>query len=93
MKVIAKTENGVLIEATNEEVQEIHSSVTGNTIEAKQIVVGMKLPAIDYAASIKKVRTLASNYELSVVEEKLKRFVTYYEELKTSIKKASEIEL
>ena len=56
MIIIAKTENGYLIEAKPNEVKEILTAVVGDNI--KEIKIGQKIPAIDYAGTIKKVKSI-----------------------------------
>ena len=57
MQVIAKTTgNGFLIQATQEEIREIVNAVTGKKPDA--IEIGQKIPAIDYASTIIKIKSL-----------------------------------
>ena len=56
MEIIAKTENGVIINATNDEVNEILNAVSG--AKPEKLKIGMKIPAIDYASTIRKVQGL-----------------------------------
>lgn len=61
MEVIAKTAGGLLINATESEVKEIINSVSG--IRPEKIEIGQKIPAIDYAATITKIKSLKTNYD------------------------------
>lgn len=56
MEVIAKTNGAFLIQATESEIKEIVNAVTGN--RPKEIEIGQKIPAIDYASTIIKIKTL-----------------------------------
>lgn len=49
MNIIAKTNDGFLINATEKELSEIIKSVTG--MAPKEINIGQKIPAIDYATT------------------------------------------
>lgn len=63
MEIIAETEDGYLIQGTRKEVQEILRAVHGTV--PKEIPLGQKIPAIDYASTITKLQNLAqdSNYQ------------------------------
>lgn len=61
MEVIAKTGNdGFLIQATGAELKEIINSINGKKPE--NIEIGQKIPAIDYAATITKVKGIKDDY-------------------------------
>jgi len=60
MQVIAVTNGGVLISATNDEVNEVLRSVNGDA--PKELRIGQKIPAIDYAASVTKLKELKGAY-------------------------------
>jgi len=91
MKVIAKTEQGYLIEATDNEIKEISKAVTGQRLD--KVEIGMKLPAIDYAGTITKIKTLRGSSEFINLESKIKDFVETFDKLRTVVKEASEIEV
>lgn len=59
MEVIAKTNGAFLIQATESEIKEIVNAVTGS--RPKEIEIGQKIPAIDYASTILKIKTLKDN--------------------------------
>jgi len=59
MEIIAKTDLGVLISATKKEVEEILTAVNG--IKPSELKIGMKIPAIDYASTILKIKNLPEN--------------------------------
>jgi len=61
MEIIAKSKDGVIITASNNEVKEILSAVNG--VKPEKVEVGMKLPAIDYASTIRKIKTLKADYD------------------------------
>ena len=91
MEVIAKTKDGVIINATESEVNEILKSVTGDT--PKELKIGQKIPAIDYASSITKLKTLNNVWEFTNLVSGVERFKSYFDELKDAIKSASSIEI
>ena len=91
MKIIGKTKEGVLIEAMDIEAKQIIQSVTGQ--ECKELKIGQKIPAIDYAASIQKVKSLKNNYDFKMIFEKLSYFTKTANQLKESIEKASNLDI
>lgn len=91
MKVVAKSENGFLIEASEAEIKEILRSVLGEA--PKDINIGQKVPAIDYASTIRKIKMLAENdyfKNLLYYQDKLN---TYVGEFKGIVDAAKSIEL
>ncbi len=91
MKIIAKTEEGYLISAKEKEVQEILRAVSGNLPD--KIDIGQRLPAIDYATTITKVKTLSGNYDFSMMFERLETFYKTANDLKQVVENAGNIEL
>ena len=63
MEIIAKTKEGVLIQASEREVKEILNAVSGHRPEV--LSIGQKIPAIDYASTITKVKSLGDSYEFT----------------------------
>jgi len=92
MKIIALTNNGALIEASFDEVKSIHRAVTGQDKETKDIKVGDKLPAIDYATTISKIKTLKANSKFTYLESYLNDFNNLFEQLKQAVHNASDID-
>lgn len=90
MEIVAKTTNGVLITATNGEVNEILRSVNGRAPE--KIEIGQKIPAIDYAGSITKIKTIKDSYDFKHLSEKVHEFADSFLSLKASVENASTIE-
>jgi len=85
MEVIAKTNGGVIISATEQEVKEILRAVNG--VEPKEIAIGNKIPSIDYATTITKVKTLKNNSDYTYLLRKAEDFnstlkVLDYEDLR-----------
>jgi len=91
MEIIAKTKKGVLIEASSEEVKEILNAVSGEA--PKELNVGMKIPAIDYASTIRKIQSLADNYSFRQITEYTIQFFNEVDELKNIVNSASTIDL
>jgi len=73
MKIIATTKDGFLIEATRNEVDEIVRATLG-TIPNDDNLIGQKLPAIDYAESIRKIRDLKGDYNFRQIFTALENF-------------------
>lgn len=90
MKIIAKTEDGFIIKATNKELKEIISSVQG--AEPEKIEIGHRIPAIDYAGSIKKIKELATDYNFKMIFSQLEDFNITAKRLYYTVIKATEIE-
>ena len=91
MKIIANTKTGFLIEAEHSEVREILLAVLGT--EPKEINVGQKIPAIDYASTIRKIKELENNYNFKEMCSETKKFVETVEELKEKVSSTSKIEV
>lgn len=91
MKIVATTENGYLIQATSDEVKEILTSVNGN--RPKEIGIGQKIPAIDYATTITKLKALKDDYAFKSLFEFLERFYGSAKELQAVVIKANDIEV
>ena len=91
MKVIATTSNGCIIESTNEEINEILSAVAGKKINAYGI--GQKIPAFDYAGSIRKIKRLSKDSDFLGMFYSLDDFIKKANKLKKDIEKAATIEL
>lgn len=90
MEIIATTSNGFIISATNDEVEAILHGVTG--LKAKEIKIGQKIPAIDYASTIFKIKSLHRDYDFKNIFERLESFNKSAAELKLVVEKASSIE-
>lgn len=73
MQVIAKTEgNGFLIQATESEIKIIVNAVNGTMPE--KIEIGQKIPAIDYAGTITKIKSLKEHYDFRQLVEYASKF-------------------
>lgn len=90
MKIIAKTKEGCLIQATDKEVMAILTAVAS---APKRLEIGQKIPAIDYAATITKVKALKDSFLFRELELKIKRFSEEFGELANTIKQADELEI
>ena len=91
MEVVAKTKGGCLIQASESEVKEILNAVTGS--RPKELSIGQKIPAIDYASTIMKVKILEKDYHFTQMFHSLETFNETAAELKLAVKNASEIEV
>lgn len=92
MEIIAKTNNqGVLIQASEEEVKEILNAVIGKRPD--KIEIGQKIPAIDYATTITKIKSLSNNQKFKYLLEYNDEFQKQLNELKSAIESASKIDL
>lgn len=83
MEIIAKTNDGVMILATENEAKEIIRSVSGETPE--KLKIGQKIPAIDYAASIKKVKELKDSYSYQQIISQVAHFNAELTELNNKL--------
>tara|TARA_R110000868_G_scaffold18140_1_gene78637 strand:- start:533 stop:805 length:273 start_codon:yes stop_codon:yes gene_type:complete len=90
MEVIAKTNGAFLIQATETEIKEIVNAVTGS--RPKDIEIGQKLPAIDYASTITKIKTLKENSNYKYLIQKKEDFNAAVDILVAAVEKASSIE-
>ena len=91
MKITAQTENDFLIEATEKEIGEILTSVNGEPPET--IRIGQKIPAIDYASTIRKLKELKDSYEFKNLFSRIEAFEEETKKLKEAVLKANDIDL
>ncbi len=91
MQIIAKTDEGYLISASKRDVEEILTACYG--VKPGEIEIGQKIPAIDYATTIKKFKALGDTYEFKKIYENLADFMISAEKLKKSVKDARGIEI
>ena len=89
MKIIATTTDGVLISATKAETNEILSAVNG--IKPEELKIDMKIPAIDYASTIRKIQTLKQNYEFTNLCRNVKSFTSEFYKLEATVINASKL--
>jgi hypothetical protein len=89
MEVIAKTASGLMIQATEEEVKAILNAVNG--VRPEKVEIGQKIPAIDYAATISKIKALKNNWDYTNMLEQHAKFSAEMNKLKMSVEKASDI--
>lgn len=90
MKIVAETRNDFLVSATSNELKEIITSVTGARPE--KIEIGQKIPAIDYATTITKIKTLQDNYEFKQLFLYVERFYGSAKDLEKAVVDANNIE-
>lgn len=91
MEIVAQTSGGFLINASENEIKEIINSVTGTRPE--KLMLGQKIPAIDYASTITKIKTLASNSSYIRLVDSKNEIVRVIDILSKSIEEASKIQL
>ena len=89
MEIIAKTSTGFIITASTAEVDEILSAVIGKKPE--KVDIGQKIPAIDYASSIRKIGALNENYQWTTLLNRIKEFNDYVDLLKDAVSSAAEL--
>jgi len=92
MEIIAKTKNGCLIQASKHEVKEIIQAVSGKDKD-QELSIGQKIPAIDYATTITRVKALGRNHDYQMLLNNVEGLNVTIQTLKESIRKASLIEL
>lgn len=85
MKVIGQIGDEYLIQATDNEIKEILGSVTGKRPD--KIQTGDKIPAIDYAATITKIKTLKDD---AYFKNLISYGETFNKTLKTLIEKVEQ---
>ncbi len=91
MEIIAKTIDGVLIQASEREVNEILNAVTGKVPD--KLSIGQKIPAIDYACTITKVKALGGSYEFKTLLERCDKFTKEVERLTASVQETGKINI
>ena len=91
MEIIGKTKEGFIIEATKNEVSEILNAVTGTN--PSEIEIGQKIPAIDYAATIKKIKGLKHNSTISYLFSYSRKVSNVMKDLENKIEAASNLDL
>lgn len=89
MEVIAKTNDGYLISASEAEVMAITRASQGSCPE--KIANGHKLPAFDYASIITKARSINDNYNYRQMLDRFEKFQDELAYLKKTIDAASDI--
>lgn len=90
MEVIAKTKQEYLIQATEAEIKEIINAVTGE--KPVDIKIGQKIPAIDYASTIRKIKNLNDDSYYKNLISYGKHFNDQLNKLSEVVKNASLIE-
>jgi len=91
MEIIAKTEDGYLIQANRGEVEEILKSVAGKRPE--KIEIGQKIPAYDYSSTIVKVKSLKEDYRFKNMLSGVENFIDILDVLKKAVSEANEIDI
>lgn len=91
MEIIAKTGEGFLIQASSEEVREIIAAVTGSKPPYTDIKIGGRIPALDYASSIRKVKGLSESHEFTELSKELDRFNKSFAKLNQAIEEAKSL--
>jgi len=90
MEIIAKTDNGFLITGTTEEVEEILRAVQGTCPE--KITIGQRIPAIDYSATITKLKNLPKEYNYCQLIKSAKKFGKMVDGLQKAVDEATKIQ-
>lgn len=90
MRIIAETKDGYLVHATSNELKEILASVSGE--RPKEIRIGQKIPAIDYATTITKIKALKDDYDFKQLFSYIESFYDSTKRLKEVVVKANNIE-
>ena len=89
MEIIAKQKTGYLIEASKQEIKSILTAVNGQAPD--DIKLGQKIPAIDYASTINKIKALANDYSYKEILSSADRFNKTIENLKEVVENAASI--
>ena len=69
MQIIAKTAEGYLVSATQEEISAIMASVSKPINDKNLIGIGDKIPAYDYAAMIQKCKAFRNSHDFRKYKE------------------------
>lgn len=93
MNIVARTNGGYLIEASENEIQEILNAVIGQRPKSDEIKIGHKIPAIDYASTITKVKALSKHSSYEYMVRYFNEFSRHIEKLDSTLKQAESIEL
>lgn len=91
MEVIAQTGGGYLVQATKTELQEIINAVSGTRPE--EIKIGQKIPAIDYAGTIKKIKSLKEDYNFKQLLQNSISVSNSINLLNAAVENASKLEI
>lgn len=91
MEVIAKTNDGLLIHASANEIKEIITSVSG--IRPEEIKIGQKIPAIDYASTITKIKALKNEYHFKQLLSESEKFIGTIDQLKKAVNEAENLNI
>ena len=89
MEIIAKTDDGFLIKGTANEIGEILRAVQGE--KPNEIKIGQKIPAIDYAATITKLKTIPDDYAYKQLIDYAEKFQSHILKLSDAVNQATEI--
>jgi len=89
MEVVAISKGGFLLSATENELKEIINSVTGTRPD--NVGIGQKIPAIDYASTITKVKSLKNNDQYKYLLQRAETFTEVIEKLKVAVEEAASI--
>lgn len=73
MDIIAKTNNGFIINASSDEVYAILEAVNGK-IDREKIGMATKIPALDYSTTIRKAKALKENYAFKELVKQVANF-------------------
>jgi hypothetical protein len=91
MEIVAKTNSAFLIQASESELKEIINAVTGKKPE--KIEIGQKIPAIDYASTITKIKTLEDEYSFKQLTSYSRQFTSIVDELAQRVQAAKNISI
>jgi len=84
MNIIAKTDHGFIISASKKEVEEVLNAVSGED-SSRNVEIGQKIPALDYASTLRKMKELPEDYDLVKIGQLLDSFQKKYAFLRAEI--------
>jgi len=90
MEIIAKTDNGFLINGTESELKEIIRAVQGAV--PKEIKIGQWIPAIDYSATITKIKRLPEEYFYRQLIKHAKEFDMFINKLQMVVEDSTKLQ-
>lgn len=91
MEIIGNLEESFLISATKAEICAILKSAMG--VVPDKIKIGQKIPAIDYATTIVKIKSLYENYDYKQLVSQVSKFNDSFNELRDVVDNAVKIDI
>jgi hypothetical protein len=88
MKIAAKTNEGFLIHATEQELKSILTSFGMKDPEPK---IGMEIPASDFYRQVNNLKNFGSSYDFNLLKEKVKTLSTAIDSVDNQLEAVSKV--